>query len=209
LEPKPLVQPLRLITVSRLAPNKRVDHALRLVRCLLDRGIAVRISVVGTGEVEELLRRLSHSLGLDEFVTFTGPLSEAAKDTMLRDSHFLIHTSLREGWGLNVIEANALGTPAAVYPVAGLTESTIHGRTGLVARAERPECLAESLVGILQDAGKYEHLRGRAWERAKTLHWSRVLPRACEWLERQAMGSDATLEGDTEMMLRAGRPCAY
>lgn len=209
LEPKPLVQPLRLITVSRLAPNKRVDHALRLVRCLLDRGIAVRISVVGAGEVEELLRRLSHSLGLDEFVTFAGSLSEAAKDNMLRDSHFLIHTSLREGWGLNVIEANALGTPAAVYPVAGLTESTIHGRTGLVARAERPECLAESLVGILQDAGKYEHLRGRAWERAKTLHWSKVLPRACEWLERQGMGSEATMEGDTEMMLRAGRPCTY
>jgi glycosyltransferase involved in cell wall biosynthesis len=209
LGPKPLVQPLRLITVSRLAPNKRVDHALRLVRCLLDRGINVRLSVVGAGEVEESLRGLARALGLDECVTFTGALSEAAKDGMLKDSHFLIHTSLREGWGLNVIEANALGTPAAVYPVAGLTESTIHGRTGLVARAERPECLAESLVGILQDGNRYEQLRKRAWERAGTFHWSRVLPRACDWLEGQAMGSPAAMQGDTERVLRTGRPCAY
>jgi glycosyltransferase involved in cell wall biosynthesis len=34
---KPLTPPLRLVTVSRLAPNKRVDHAIQAVRCLLDR----------------------------------------------------------------------------------------------------------------------------------------------------------------------------
>jgi glycosyltransferase involved in cell wall biosynthesis len=127
---------------------------------------------------------------LEEVVTFTGPLSEDEKDRLLMRSHFLLHTSLREGWGLNVIEANALGTPAAVYPVAGLTESTLHGRTGLVARAERPECLAELLVGILPDPGKYQQLRRRAWERSKNLHWSKVLPRACDWLERQASGTN-------------------
>ncbi len=188
LDSKPLGEPLRLVTVSRLAPNKRVDHALRAVRCLLDRGVAVKLHVVGTGEVEEPLQRLSRELRLDPVVTFTGPLAEADKDALLRGAHFLLHTSLREGWGLNVIEANALGTPATVYPVAGLTESTIHGRTGLVARAERPDCVAEALVGILAQPSKYQQLRLRAWERAKTLHWSKVLPRACDWLESQAAG---------------------
>ena len=76
-------------------------------------------------------------------MTFTGSLVEVEKDRLLRDAHFLLHTSLREGWGLNVIEANALGTPAIVYPVAGLTESTIHGRTGLVVRVERRERVAK------------------------------------------------------------------
>jgi glycosyltransferase involved in cell wall biosynthesis len=123
---------------------------------------------------------------VDEAVTYTGPLQEPEQDDVFRNAHFLLHTSLREGWGLNVIEANALGTPATVYPVAGLTESTIHGRTGLVARAERPECLAEALADIMNQPVKYQHLRLRAWERAKTLHWNKVLPRACDWLEGQA-----------------------
>jgi glycosyltransferase involved in cell wall biosynthesis len=188
LEVKPICQPLRLVTVSRLAPNKRVDHAIHAVRCLLVRGLDVKLHIVGTGEVEEPLQRLSHTLRLDESVTFTGPLRESEKDDLLRNAHFLLHTSLREGWGLNVIEANALGTPATVYPVAGLTESTIHGRTGLVARAERPECVADALADIANQPAKYQQLRTRAWERAKTLHWKKILPRACEWLEGQAGG---------------------
>jgi glycosyltransferase involved in cell wall biosynthesis len=188
LDGKPLTLPLRLITVSRLAPNKRVDHALRALRCLLDRGVPAHLCVVGTGEIEAPLRQLASRLQLDEHVRFTGVLSETEKDALLRESHFLLHTSLREGWGLNVIEANAMGTPAAVYPVAGLTESTIHERTGLVARAETPECLVESLVAALQSPQNYERYRRRAWERSRSLHWDQVLPQACNWLESQAHG---------------------
>jgi Glycosyl transferases group 1 len=40
-------------------------------------------------------------------VTFTGQLSEEQKNGELRRAHILLHTSMREGWGLNVIEANA------------------------------------------------------------------------------------------------------
>jgi glycosyltransferase involved in cell wall biosynthesis len=188
LEPKPLTMPLRLVTVSRLAPNKRVDHALRTVRCLIDRGVPVFLNVVGTGEIEALLQQLAARLQLNHHVRFTGVLAEPEKDALLRESHFLLHTSMREGWGLNVIEANAMGTPAAVYPVAGLTESTIHDRTGLVARSETPECLAESLLGVLQTPDKYQRYRQNAWERSRSLHWDHVLPQACEWLEQQARG---------------------
>ena len=38
-----------------------------------------------------------------------------------------------------MIEANAMGTPAVVYPVGGLVDSTVHGQTGLVSEAETPE----------------------------------------------------------------------
>jgi glycosyltransferase involved in cell wall biosynthesis len=186
LDPKPLDLPLRLATVSRLAPNKRVDHALHTTRRLLDRDVPVHLSVVGTGEVEAHLKVLAAELQLHNNVTFTGTLSESEKDSLLRQSHFLLHTSLREGWGLNVIEANAMGTPAAVYPVAGLTESTIHGRTGIVARGETPECLAESLITALAQPERYQLYRERAWHRAQSLHWNNVLPLACDWLESQA-----------------------
>jgi glycosyltransferase involved in cell wall biosynthesis len=196
LEDKPLRPPLRLAVVSRLAPNKRVDHALRLVRCLRERGVPVQLDIVGVGETEVRLRELTRAWGLEGHVRFAGALPETAKDALLREVHFLIHTSLREGWGLNVIEANAMGTPAAVYPVAGLVESTIHDRTGVVARNETPECLADSLQGVLRAPEKYQQYRRRAWERAQTLHWDRVLPPACDWLERQAGGDieDAPVE---------------
>jgi glycosyltransferase involved in cell wall biosynthesis len=175
--------------VSRLAPNKRIDHAIRSYGRLLERGLAVELTVIGAGESEPHLRQLAGELGLEQKVRFAGLLSELEKDEQLRRAHFLLHTSLREGWGLNVIEANALGTPAAVYPVAGLTEATLHHRTGLVAAQETPESLADALEDCFSSPANYERYRRAAWERAKTFHWSEVLPVACDWLEAQARKS--------------------
>jgi len=186
LPEKPLELPLRLIVVSRLAPNKRIDHSIRVVKCLVEQGIAVHLTIVGTGETEPNLRQLTTELQMDQHVTFTGPLPEARKDEELRRAHFLLHNSLREGWGLNVIEANAMGTPAVVYPVAGLIESTLHDVTGLISEKETPESMGASLIGILNSREKYQGYRQQALERARAVHWDNVLPGATDWLEEQA-----------------------
>jgi glycosyltransferase involved in cell wall biosynthesis len=186
LPDKPLAAPLRLIVVSRLAPNKRIDHAIRTVKCLADLDVAAHLTVVGTGEVEAQLHQLTAELQLGGSVTFTGPLSEADKDARLRDAHLLLHTSLREGWGLNVTEANAMGTPGVVYPVPGLIESTLHGETGLVSEKETPESLAATVASALRTPQQYQLWRVNGWNRAKALHWDNVLPFACNWLEEQA-----------------------
>ncbi len=189
LPPKPLETPLRLAVVSRLEPNKRIDHGLRTLRCLLDRKVSASLTVVGTGNETERLRALADELALGEAVRFTGILPEVEKDAVLRDAHVLLHTSLREGWGLNVIEANAMGTPSAVYPAPGLTESTLHDQTGIVAAEQKPEILAEAIVDLLNDKDRYHRYREAAWRRAATYHWSVVLPQACDWLESQASQS--------------------
>ena len=188
LEPKPLELPLRLVTVCRLAPNKRVDHAIRAAQVLRQRGVDVRLTIVGAGEVERDLQRLAGELGLVECAEFTGLLDERGKNERLRRAHFLLHTSIREGWGLNVIEANAMGTPAIVYPVGGLVDSTLHDETGIVTRGETPESVADSVLEIMKSPEQYARLRVNAWNRSKALQWDRVLRPACDWLESLAAG---------------------
>ncbi|MEK7686440.1 MAG: glycosyltransferase family 4 protein [Verrucomicrobiota bacterium] len=186
LEVKPLLEPLRLIAVSRLAPNKRIDHAILTLKSLTERGIKATLTIVGSGGIESRLRELAAAPSIAESVVFTGALSEQEKDALLRKAHFLLHTSQREGWGLNVIEANAMGTPAAVYPVAGLIESTLHDETGIVAQDETPEALAAGLLDLMKRPERYQFFRRKAWERAQTFHWDNILPQACAWLETQA-----------------------
>jgi glycosyltransferase involved in cell wall biosynthesis len=186
LPPKTLSAPVKLISVSRLAPNKRIDHAIRTVAELTNLGVAAELTVVGEGAEDANLRQLTATLQLNAKVRFTGPLDEAAKDEALRGAHFLLHCSQREGWGLNVIEANAMGTPAVVYPVPGLLESTLHNETGLVAKGESPGAMAAEIAGSLKKPERYQTWRIKGWERAKTFHWNQVLPRACDWLEAQA-----------------------
>lgn len=189
LDPKPLHSPVRLVVVTRLAPNKRVDHAIRALKCLLDRSIPAQLAIVGGGDMESQLRQTARELGLHEQVHFHGPLAEQEKNEQLRHAHLLIHCSQREGWGLNVIEANAMGTPAAVYPVAGLVDSTVHNQTGVVVAAETPEAMADGIQNLLQRPEDYQRMRLNAWRRAQELQWDEVLPKACDWLEAQGKGA--------------------
>jgi glycosyltransferase involved in cell wall biosynthesis len=186
LEDKPLGAPVQLIAVSRFAPNKRVDHAIRAAAILCRKNVDARLTLVGGGEMEPRLRELAREVTPEGRVRFMGRLPEAEKNAELRRAHFLVHASLREGWGLNVIEANAMGTPAIVYPVGGLVDSTVDGETGIVTREETPESLAEAIASFLKTPEKYECLRRQAWNRSKTFLWDRVLPPACDWLELQA-----------------------
>ncbi|HUA68193.1 MAG TPA: glycosyltransferase family 4 protein [Candidatus Saccharimonadales bacterium] len=186
LESKPLKPPLQLVVVSRFSPNKRVDHAIKSVKVLLQRGANVHMTLVGAGIEEQKLNQLVQKLGLEERIEFTGQLDEQKKDDQLRHAHLLLHTSVREGWGLNIIEANAMGTPAIVYPVGGLVDSTIHNETGLVTRAETPEAMADSILEVAKSPEKYACLRLNAWNRSKSLQWDQVLPPACDWLESLA-----------------------
>lgn len=188
LPPKPLAQPLHLVAVSRLEPNKRVDHAIQVARLLRERGVAADLTIVGNGSSAENLRQTASATGIPDLVRFTGGLPEAEKNAELSRAHLLIHTSIREGWGLNVIEANAMGTPAVVYPVHGLVDSTVHRETGLVTEAESPDSACQSILNLLLQPALYNRMRIQAWERAKTFQWERVLPIACDWLEKQARG---------------------
>lgn len=188
LEPKPLRQPLKLVFVSRLAPNKRVDHAIRMTEILLNCGIDVSLQIAGGGDSLNDLKNFTAEKGLDKKVTFTGYLPEREKDLLLQQAHFLVHTSVREGWGLNVIEANAMGTPTLVYPAEGLTESTLKNETGLISEEETPESLAKCLLAKLDDQVFYDKIREAAWKRACGFHWSKILPLASDWLEATARG---------------------
>ncbi len=183
LDDKPLAPPVRLMVVCRLAPNKRVDHAIRALKCLAEKGVEARLTIVGTGEAEAELKQLAERLQLREKILFTGKLAEPEKNGQLRRAHLLLHPSVREGWGLNVIEANAMGTPAIVYPVPGLIDSTISGQTGVVVNAETPEALAAGVADTLRQPELYQLYRQQALARARSLHWDNVLPATCDWLE--------------------------
>ncbi|MFT6617471.1 MAG: glycosyltransferase involved in cell wall biosynthesis [Limisphaerales bacterium] len=183
---KQLEPPYHFIVVSRLAPNKQIDHAIRTIKILRNRQFACDLTVVGGGEEDWNLRELARGIGIESFVQFTGQLSEEKKNEEMKKAHFILHTSKREGWGLNVTEANAMGTPGAVYPVGGLIESTLNDQTGIVSEQETPESLAERLAGVLQQPDEYARWRTAAWEFSQELHWDNVLPKACDWFEEQA-----------------------
>jgi len=63
----------------------------------------------------------------------------------------LVNPSIREGWGINIIEANACGTPCIAYDVPGLRDSIVDGETGLLVKENSEfEELAKVIIEFLE-----------------------------------------------------------
>jgi glycosyltransferase involved in cell wall biosynthesis len=102
-------------------------------------------------------------------IEYLGCVSEAQKTELMQKSHFILVTSVKEGWGLIVTEANSQGTPAVVYDVDGLRDSVRESETGILSKENSPEGMADAISQGLQHTERYMQLRKNAWL------WSREL----------------------------------
>ena len=78
----------------------------------------------------------------------------------------------REGWGLVVIESNAMGTPVIAYSVPGLVDSVQNEINGLLLEKNTPDELADRAVSILRDKSKLLNLSRSSLEYAKKFNWN-------------------------------------
>jgi glycosyltransferase involved in cell wall biosynthesis len=84
-------------------------------------------------------------------VVFYGHANNELKYELLRKAHIVLMPSVREGWGLVVTEANAMGTPVVAYNVPGLRDSVIDGETGVLVKDNSPQNLAHRTISLLTD----------------------------------------------------------
>ena len=107
-----------VVFLGRLVAMKRPGDAIEAFSILRPEAPAAQLWVIGEGP---LLARLRQDPPAG--VTFLGRLGRAELVERLARAHVLVATSVREGWGLNVSEAAACGTPSIGYRVPGLVDS--------------------------------------------------------------------------------------
>jgi len=161
-----------LLYLGRLRHYKSVDVALRALPELLRAVPNLEFGIVGSGLAEASLRALAQELGVAERVHFYGYVSEDDKVRLLQQAHLVINPSMKEGWGLTVIEANACGTPVVAADVPGLCSSVRHGETGLLVPYGDPQALARSASELLLDADRRRQLAQNAQAWAARFDWS-------------------------------------
>jgi glycosyltransferase involved in cell wall biosynthesis len=161
----------RLCVLGRLVPHKQVEHALRVVAELAAELPELRLDVIGSGWWGEELRRLAAELRIGDRVAFHGHVSEAERDALLDASWLMLAPSIKEGWGIAIMEAAARAVPTIAYASAGgVTESVLDGETGLLVR-DYPELLAQTRR-LLADHELRISMGKAARERAESFDWA-------------------------------------
>jgi len=162
-------QALLIGTIANLLPLKGYEVMLDALPAVLAAMPTVHYLIIGGGEAEygTRLKAMTVERGIAERVHFAGFQKSVASYLSALDLY--VHPSLKEAFGLAVVEAMAMGKAVVATTTGGLPEVVAQGETGLLAPPGDAESLAAAVVSLLEDKVRREQMgrsgKARAQER--------------------------------------------
>jgi glycosyltransferase involved in cell wall biosynthesis len=132
---------------------------------LRSRGVDFEAVIAGeSGDHEQEVRGRVAANGLEERVTFLGPLTQAGLFEQYQQASVfalpcrVLEDGDRDGIPNVLMEAMACGVPVVTTGVSGITELVNDGVNGLVVDPDRPTDLADALHRLIKDPGLAQEL---------------------------------------------------
>ena len=161
----------RILVLGRLVPHKRVEHVIVAAARIRERHPGLTVAVVGDGWWAEQLHEGAVAHGVADIIEFTGYVSDEEKARQLDRAWVLALPSLKEGWGLVVMEAASRGVPTVAYADAGgVAESVVDGQTGVLVRGTE-DAYAGALNSLLADTPRRVAMGENARRRSADFSW--------------------------------------
>jgi glycosyltransferase involved in cell wall biosynthesis len=159
-----------LLTVGESSPRKGYGV---LLGALARAGGEVRLAMAGPPAGDDArLRTLCTDAGLQDRVSFLGPVTEPALAGLYERALALCFPSVSEGFGLPVLEAMAAGVPVIASDLPVLRE--LAGDAVLYAAGAGEDAWAEAIRTLAADPGLRAHLIEEGRARAATFTWERT-----------------------------------
>lgn len=163
-----------ILYVGRIKRYKGLDVILEAAASLKPDFPDLELKIAGSGDDVSRLRDKAKGLGMEAWTHFLGFVSEVRKVELYGEARVAVNSSLKEGWGLTSIEANACGTPVVATDVPGLCDSVRDGETGWLVPFGDAPAFAAALRSILADPAVADAMRARALEWAKGHTWEKA-----------------------------------
>jgi phosphatidylinositol alpha-1,6-mannosyltransferase len=176
------VRPESVVIIGRLWSSERRKGHDQLIGCwpLVRAAVpGAQLVIVGDGDDLPRLRDLAHGSGIAADVLFTGYVSDATRDALLRRSAVFAMPSRQEGFGLVYVEAMRAGLPCIGATDDGATEPIVAGVTGLLVEQRDLPALAAAVSRLLADP-VYRRALGEAGRRRYLDEFT--FPRYCDRL---------------------------
>ena len=175
--------------VSRIVRMKGIEEVIKAFSFIVKEQKQAHLGIIGTGESKYIqqLKQMIDEYGVKKNVTFYGKIDEKRKYELMAKAHLLLHASVKEGWGLVVLEAASVGTPSVVYDVPGLKDVVKDGVTGKVLETNSPFEMAKQAMHLLKSINEYQQYQanGLAW--VSSLHWENVARTSLQLLKKAVL----------------------
>ena len=163
--PKTIIknQQVEIVTVGRLVQLKGHLYGLKVIKRLKDKGYKVHYTIIGEGPERTNLENGIKSLGIEEYVTFTGVASQEHVKSFMEKSHIFLMTSTfddvskrREAFGLVSVEAQAMGLPVIGFKSGGFPDTIVEGKTGFAVEDRNYKDLTEKTLQLIENPLLYQ-----------------------------------------------------
>jgi glycosyltransferase involved in cell wall biosynthesis len=183
----PADEPVRIAHIGSYIPLKGVRYATAALAEMLERHPDVSVSFLGPGcPAERVLA--DFPAAVHPRVKVVSKFRREDLPNLLAGHAIVVSATLKEGFGLGLLEGMACGLTAVTADAAGPLQFIIDGENGLVVpRADAP-AIAAALEWLIADPPLLRRLRESAHTTAQGYSWKRIAPETLE-LYAEAMAS--------------------
>ncbi len=141
-----------ILYVGQLIERKGVRHLLKAL-ALVDPALLrkCKVAIVGAGPERGRLEWLAGKLGLSEYITFTGKVSDDDLLDWYAAADIFVLPSLSEGRPTVINEAMASECAVIASDVSGIPEQVTEGRNGFLVPPADPVALAQKIAYLLEN----------------------------------------------------------
>jgi len=135
--------------IARLSTVKGQNYLIQAMKAVREKFPSAQLLFVGDGKIKANLIKLSNDLGLRNNVFFIPSVLETSSVLALMD--IFVMSSLQEGLGLSIMEAQAMGLPVIATFVGGIPELIEDKRTGILIPPQDSDTLAQAIIYLLEN----------------------------------------------------------
>lgn len=167
-----------LITVGNVTERKGQHNVIKALPILLKKYPDLKYHIVGIPTEKDKLEKLGLHLGVENAIVFFGKVTEEEKTELLQQADVFVMLSEEtkkgdvEGFGIAILEANALGIPAIGALNCGIVDAIKDGVSGKLISNKDSAQLAEALETILSNYEAYS-LQSKAW--SQNFKWEYII----------------------------------
>lgn len=163
---------IRILTVARLVEKKGLCYSIRAVAKIIRKysSYNLKYRIAGEGPLESNLKSLISELEILDSVQLLGPCGQDEVRRLYQQSHIFLLSSVtanngdREGQGLVLQEAQAMGLPIVSTLHNGIPEGVLDGKSGFLVPEKDVNALAEKLGYLIEHPEIWPEM-GRAGRR--------------------------------------------
>ena len=141
-----------IITVARLEKVKGLKYLIESINVLRNKYqlsvTGYKLLIVGDGRERENLKSLARKLNIEDRVQFLGQIPNEKVSEYLSASDCFVLPSLKEGFGIVILEAMAASIPVIGTKVGGILDIIKNEESGILVQPKDPKELAEAIFKV-------------------------------------------------------------